>query len=71
MYETCDGKFVSIGAIEPQFYSLLLEKLGLGPKDLPDQMDRSAWPEENISSNVIITPSYDGFAGSRSPWWLR
>lgn len=28
-YETADGKFVSIGSIEPQFYALLLEKLGL------------------------------------------
>jgi alpha-methylacyl-CoA racemase len=45
VYETRDGKFVSIGAIEPQFYSLLLEKLGLSPEDLPGQMDRSAWPE--------------------------
>jgi alpha-methylacyl-CoA racemase len=44
VYETSDGKFVSIGAIEPQFYSFLLSKLGLNPQDLPDQMDRSAWP---------------------------
>jgi alpha-methylacyl-CoA racemase len=45
VYETRDGKFISIGAIEPQFYSLLLSKLGLSSEDLPDQMDRSAWPE--------------------------
>jgi alpha-methylacyl-CoA racemase len=44
VYETSDGKFVSIGAIEPQFYALLLSKLSLNPRDLPDQMDRSAWP---------------------------
>ena len=31
-FETRDGKYVAIGAIEPQFYALLLEKLGLDPK---------------------------------------
>ena len=31
-YETRDGKYLAIGAIEPQFYALLLEQLGLDPK---------------------------------------
>ena len=45
-YETSDGKWVSIGSIEPQFYALLLEKSGLGQdSDLPDQMSRADWPE--------------------------
>jgi alpha-methylacyl-CoA racemase len=39
-----DGKYVSIGSIEPQFYAILLDKLGLAGADLPAQMDRSAWP---------------------------
>ena len=44
-YETSDGKFVSIGSIEPQFYAELLEKLGLQDDEkLPHQMDRSGWP---------------------------
>ena len=38
-YETKDGKFVSIGSIEPQFYALLLEKTGLADDPgLPRQM---------------------------------
>jgi alpha-methylacyl-CoA racemase len=44
-YETKDGKFVSLGSIEPQFYALLMEKTGL--KDDPAfqaQMDRKQWP---------------------------
>lgn len=45
VYETRDGKFVSIGSIEPQFYSLLLEKLGVDGSTLPDQMDAAAWPD--------------------------
>jgi alpha-methylacyl-CoA racemase len=44
-YETRDGKYVSVGAIEPQFYAILLDKLGLASEDLPKQMDRSAWPK--------------------------
>lgn len=45
-YETADGKFVSIGSIEPQFYALLLEKLGLtGDPDFSPQYDKSRWPE--------------------------
>ncbi len=45
VYETQDGKHVSIGSIEPQFYSELLEKTGLADEDLPAQMDRSQWPK--------------------------
>ena len=44
-YETRDGKFVSVGAIEPKFYKVLVEKLGLDPASLPDQLDRKSWPE--------------------------
>jgi alpha-methylacyl-CoA racemase len=43
-YETRDGKYVSIGSIEPQFYAELLERLGLAGEELPKQMDRAAWP---------------------------
>ncbi len=44
-YETKDGKYVSIGSIEPQFYALLLEKTGLKGQALPEQHDRSKWAE--------------------------
>ncbi len=44
-FETRDGRYVSIGSIEPQFYAELLERTGLADADLPPQMDRSAWPE--------------------------
>ena len=42
-YETADGKYISIGSLEPQFYRLLMEKTDLGQLDLPSQMDRSQW----------------------------
>ena len=44
VYECADGEYVSIGSIEPQFYSILLEKLELDPADLPRQHDREQWP---------------------------
>ena len=43
-YETADGNFMAVGAIEPQFYAALLKGLGLENEDLPFQMDRSQWP---------------------------
>ncbi len=44
-YECADGTFISIGSIEPQFYALLREKLGLIDDPAFDaQMDKSAWP---------------------------
>ena len=46
-YETADGKFVSIGSIEPQFYALLREKLGITDDPLFDaQHDRAQWPAQ-------------------------
>jgi alpha-methylacyl-CoA racemase len=45
VYETGDGGHVAVGALEPQFYEILLEGLGLAPGSVPDRMDRSAWPE--------------------------
>ena len=44
-YETADGQYMSVGAIEPQFYARLLQGLGLDPKNLPHQFDREAWPK--------------------------
>jgi alpha-methylacyl-CoA racemase len=43
-YETADGKWISIGALEPQFYAELLERLGLAPDEFGDQNDRANWP---------------------------
>jgi alpha-methylacyl-CoA racemase len=43
-YETSDGGWISIGSFEPQFYSLLLEKLELDPESFP-QMEMDRWPE--------------------------
>ncbi|MBI1406990.1 MAG: CoA transferase [Caulobacter sp.] len=44
-YQCADGKWISIGSIEPQFYALLLEKTGITDPEFANQMDRRAWPE--------------------------
>ncbi len=44
-YECADGKYVSLGSIEPQFYAILLEKAGLDDPGFKDQMNREKWPE--------------------------
>jgi len=43
-YECSDGKYISIGSLEPQFYALLLEKSGIEDESFADQLDESAWP---------------------------
>jgi alpha-methylacyl-CoA racemase len=43
VYETADGKYISIGSIEERFFNLLLEKLDLRAPELRNR-DRSNWP---------------------------
>ena len=44
-YETADGKFVAVGAIESRFYAKLVSLLGIDDGTLPRQHDRKDWPE--------------------------
>ncbi len=44
-YECADGRYVAVGAIEPQFYTAMLTGLGLDAADLPKQNDTTRWPE--------------------------
>jgi alpha-methylacyl-CoA racemase len=43
-YECADGRYVAVGALEPQFYAALLDGLGLTGEELPAQHDREGWP---------------------------
>jgi alpha-methylacyl-CoA racemase len=43
-YETADGRYMAVGAIEPPFYAELLTGLGLSDRaNLPDRNDASQW----------------------------
>lgn len=44
-YETADGKFMAVGAIEGRFYSELIKGLGMDASSLPHQNDTQRWPE--------------------------
>ncbi|HSV44162.1 MAG TPA: CoA transferase, partial [Ramlibacter sp.] len=44
VFACADGGFITIGALEPKFYALLLDKLGLHDVDPAAQLDKSAWP---------------------------
>jgi len=44
-YTCSDGRYVAVGAIEPQFYAQLLTGLGLTQEKLPAQHDRTGWPK--------------------------
>ncbi len=45
VYRCADGQEIAVGALEPQFYAALLSVLDLDPSTLPDQHDRTRWPE--------------------------
>jgi len=44
-YTCADGRYVAVGALEPQFFAELVRGLGLDPAQLPAQADRDGWPE--------------------------
>ena len=44
-YETADGKYVSVGSIEPKFYAELIRLTGIEDPDFQNQMDVTKWPE--------------------------
>jgi alpha-methylacyl-CoA racemase len=44
-YECADGRYVAVGAIEPQFYAAMLAGLKLDAAELPNQNDVARWPE--------------------------
>lgn len=43
-YETADGKYLTVAAMEAHFYADLLEILEIDPATLPDQNDQTQWP---------------------------
>lgn len=72
-YETADGKYIAVGAIEPQFYAELLKGLGLDGADLPAQNDISRWPElrEAFAKRSRRTTGRTGPRSSRAPTHVR
>ncbi len=44
-YACADGRYVSIGALEPKFFAELAQRIGLDPRFVKRQYDKSLWPE--------------------------
>ena len=44
VYETADGKYITIGSIEPKFYAALMEQLGEEAEHFENQWDMEGWP---------------------------
>ena len=53
-YEAADGKFVAVGAIEPKFFAELGQRIGLDPRFVENQNDRSLWPEMRAALAAIF-----------------
>ena len=53
-YECSDGKYISIGSIEPQFYALLLEKCEITYDAVLAQQDQSGWPELRTKVAILF-----------------
>jgi alpha-methylacyl-CoA racemase len=56
-YRCADGRFLAVGALEPQFFAELCQTLGIEPADLP-QHDRDAWPaqRERLAALIATKP---------------
>ena len=61
-YACADGKFISIGAIEPQFYAFLLKLAGIDDPEFDAQMDARAWPSLSEKFAAVF------LARSRDAW---
>jgi alpha-methylacyl-CoA racemase len=65
VYETADGRWLSVAAMEPRFYAALLELLGLDAEELPEQHDRDSWPAmKDRFAAVIATRTRDDWCAA-------
>ncbi len=53
-YETADKKFIAIGAIEPQFYELLLKLAEIDDPDFQNQLDFAQWPQLKEKLTILF-----------------
>ncbi|NYT22871.1 CoA transferase [Alcaligenaceae bacterium] len=63
-YRCQDEKWVAVGAIEPQFYASLLQRLGLNQKEFEPQHDENRWPVWKAEFAKV-------FAGRTRDEWCR
>ena len=62
VYACADGGFITLGALEPQFYGLMLDKLGLSDVDPSTQYDMTTWPAQKARFTALFASQ------SRAHW---
>jgi alpha-methylacyl-CoA racemase len=66
VYETADGQWMSVGALEARFFTTLLTELGIGPDrfDPSSQYDEACWPQlAELLAAAFRTRTRDAWAG--------
>ncbi len=53
-YECADGQWLCVGALEPQFFARLVDKIGADPAFVARQNDQAAWPEMRAAFTAIF-----------------
>ncbi|MDB5970055.1 MAG: carnitine dehydratase [Hydrocarboniphaga sp.] len=53
-YRCADGRYISVGAIEPNFYALLLQKVGAEPEAAQRQYQTDDWPAQSAKLAAIF-----------------
>ena len=53
-YETADGRYVSIGALEPKFFAEMAERIGLDARFIKGQHERKLWPEMRAEMTRLL-----------------
>jgi alpha-methylacyl-CoA racemase len=53
-YECKEGKHISIGSLEPQFYALLLEKCEISEDSFKEQLEQASWPIKREKMEAIF-----------------
>lgn len=61
-YECADGEYMAVGAVEPQFYTELLDGMGINKNDLPEQMAMDQWPAMKETFTAVFKTK------SRAEW---
>ena len=53
-YQGLDGKWLSVGAIEPQFYALLLKNAGIADLSFRARWDREQWADLKLTLATVL-----------------
>jgi alpha-methylacyl-CoA racemase len=60
-YACADGGYVAVGALEPQFWAVVVDTLAL--QDAPEQYDAARWPElRGLLTDAFLTRTRDEWA---------